>query len=218
MTLILTALCKNGVCVCADKRSKKFLSDSSFKIDDTLKKIHKFEDAPLIIFNHGINNFGSKSWKDLSTDFENSNEWREKDLNSISRSLRSFIEDTVVQQLEYYIRTMPNNKDIQQAAFVLCGKDPISNNYEFYELYWSPMFQLGVWKDTRLICSGEGEKYLRQYLTADSASNSVQFWRKANTQAAREKLKKLFSIALTEQKRLGGEEFSDNFDIKCISG
>lgn len=217
MTLILTALCKNGICVCADKRSRTWTDGVLRRTEDNLNKIYKFNNTPLIIFNHGVNKFNNKLWREFCSDYESSSRWRDKVIELISEDFKNFIEDNVVRQLEHNIRNMPNVSNIQQAAFVLCGKNVDNNNFEFYELYWSPEFTAISWKDTRLVCSGEGyDKYLKQYLIDNSQSNTVQFWGAKNTTQAKEELKKLFSIAVEERKRLGGDEFSDNYDIECI--
>lgn len=218
MTLILTALCKNGICVCADKRSRTWTDGVLRRVEDNLNKIYKFNDISLIIFNHGVNKFNSQSWRKLCSDYENSNRWRDKAIEQISEDFKDFIEDGVVRQLERNIQSMPNVSGIQQAAFVLCGKNVDNNNFEFYELRWSPEFIVTSWKDTRIIGSGEGyKKYLEQHLIDNSQSNTVEFWGSINTTKATKRLKELFSIAIDNRSNSEGDEFSDNYDIKCIT-
>lgn len=218
MTLILTALCKNGICVCADKRSRTWTGGALRRTEDNLNKIYKFNNAPLIIFNHGVNKFNNKSWREFCFEYEDSNRWEGKSIELIGEDFKSFIEDDVVRQLEHNIRSMPSVDGIRQSAFVLCGKDINSNSFEFFELYWSPEPTTTHWKDTRIIGSGEGyKKYLEQYLIDNSQSNTVEFWGSINTTQATEKLKRLFSIAIGNRNNSEGDEFSDNYDIKCIT-
>ncbi|MGA2911752.1 MAG: hypothetical protein ABSE17_03935 [Candidatus Levyibacteriota bacterium] len=218
MTLILTALCKNGICICADKRSKTWNDGVLNKIEDNLKKIYKFKGAPLIIFNHGVNKFNNKLWWDFCLDYENSDRWRGKTLELISGDFKEFIKDAVTLQLKQNAQNMPNLSNLHNAAFVLCGKNLEDNNFGAYELRWSPDFKINYWRDTRLIGSGEGyEKYLKQYLIDNSQSNTIEFWGSIDIIQAKRELIKLFSIATERRKKLSGDEFSDDFDIEYIT-
>lgn len=216
MTLILTALCKNGICVCADKRVKTW-TGGTLKIEDNLNKIYRFNDIPLIVFNHGVNKFNNKSWREFCSDYDNSNRWKDKTIKLISEDFKSFIENDIVQQLRSNIQNMPNVSSVQNTAFVLCGRNIKDNIFEFHELYWSPKLTVNSWKDTRLICSGEGSKYLEEYLDNNSQSNTVEFWKTKNTDQAKEKIEELFSIAVSKRNQLNGDEFSDDYDVECIN-
>lgn len=219
MTLILTALCKNGVCVCADKRSRTWNSSGNKKHQDDLNKIYLFNNAPIIIFNHGVNKFNNKYWNTLCSEYENTDRWRGKSLRLISIDFKSYIENDVLRQLHQNIQNIPNLNSVSKASFALCGKDLLSNRFEFYELHWAPEFSSNFWCDTRLIISGEGyKKYLESYLTKNKQSNTVECWGAMNTIQAKEELKRLFSIAVDNRKQSGGDEFSDSFDIECVSG
>lgn len=216
MTLILTALCKNGICVCADKRIKTW-TNGVWKIEDSLNKIYKFSGIPLIIFNHGVNKFNNKSWREFCSDYDSSNRWRNKTIQSISKDFKNFIENDIVRQLRVNAKSMPGVDSVQKTAFVLCGKNIKDNTFEFHELYWSPNFMSNSWEDTRLICSGEGyNKYLEQYLNDNSQSNTVEFWKTKDIEQARERIEELFSIAVSKKHESNGDEFSDNYDIECI--
>ena len=210
---------KNGICVCADTRYQIKNSDGSVINNDGNNKIYKFnsENISLIIFNHGVNKFGNKSWKDFCSDYEKTNRWRNKSPELICNDFKNFIESHITKQLEYNIRNMPNANSVWLSAFGLCAKNLTNNNFEFYELCWSPKFALNFWKDTRLICSGEGYKYLEKYLEDNKRSNTVEFWRIIDIIKAERKLKKLFSIAVNEKQKLNGQEFSDDCNTKCIT-
>ncbi|MFA6097412.1 MAG: hypothetical protein WC788_07345 [Candidatus Paceibacterota bacterium] len=218
MTLILTALCKDGICICADKISQTWRNGVLIKTEDNLNKIYRFKSIPLVIFNHGINKFDNKSWDMLCCEYEKTGHWKDKTLEQISCNFKIFIEGTVVHQLVSNLQCMPNTESIKISAFVLCGKDNFSNNFEFYELCWDPDFKFNCWKDKRIIGSGEGyEKYLKKYLIYNAKLFSVEFWACINTKRAKEELKKLFFIAKKSRDKVGGDEFSDNHDIECIT-
>ena len=87
MTLILTAICKDDICVCADTRYVDKKWTDGFK--DGFDKLYKFKTYPLIIFNHGVNKFGEKYWDDFCLEYEKSEDWRNKDLKSISEDLKT---------------------------------------------------------------------------------------------------------------------------------
>lgn len=217
MTLILTALCKNGICVCADKRSRTWSGGREVNTDN-FKKIFQFKGSPIIIFNHGVNKFNGKSWDVLCSEYESTNRWRNKNLRDIALDFKDSIEVDLLKQLCQNANNFPGNVSVTTSAFVICGKDLQGGKFEFYELHWSPKYSFGSWADTRIIGSGEGyKKYLESYLLSNSQSNSVEHWGAVNTTQAKEELKNLFAIALKEQRRLGGCTFSDNFDIKCIT-
>lgn len=218
MTLILTALCKSGICVCADKRNRTWNSNGSVRHEDNLDKIYEFNDIPLIIFNHGVNKFGNRSWEDICSDYESSYRWQGLSLKSISDGFKDFVENSILQQLRQNIQKYPNIEGVSKCAFVLCGLDQLNKKFEFYELHWDPKFTLSFWNDTRLIGSGEGyKKYLESYLIKHSQSNTVEHWRKMNVAQAKKRLIKLFELAVNKQKRSGGDVFSDTYNIKCLS-
>jgi hypothetical protein len=217
MTLILTALCKNGICICADKRSITWTNGVLDKIEDNLNKLYKFNEIPLIIFNHGVNKFNNKSWETLCTGYEKSDRWKNKSLKEIVDDFKDFVNEDIVRQLNININNMPNVVGVRQTNFVLCGKDLSSGKYGFYELRWSPEYSSNSWQDTRLIVSGEGyEKYLKQHLLNNSQLNTAEVWGTRTVQQAISELKKLFSIALDNRKKVGGNEFSDNFDTEYL--
>lgn len=217
MTLILTALCKNGVCVCADKRSRTWSGGTKINLDN-LSKIFRFKNAPIIMFNHGVNKFNSKFWDTFCVEYEQAGRWENKSLKDIALDFKEFIEAELLKQLSQNARNFSGIASVTISAFVICGRDLHSRRFEFYELFWFPAYSFTSWTDTRLIGSGEGyKKYLESYLQKHTKSNSVEFWGSIHAYQAKEKLKKLFSIALNEQKIANGDDFSDNFDIECIS-
>lgn len=216
MTLILTALCKNGVCVCADKRYKIGGSGEPIRFEDNHKKIYKFKTIPLIIFNHGVNRFGNKFWEQFCTDYEQSNQWVGKDLIQIADSFKDFMENVVKDELA------KNREGANGTGFVLCGKTTQDNKFKIKELFWKLESNEIHFTPRRhkhnLVGSGVAyEKYLDGLIRGNETLNKDYYWGKMKTDMAEKELGKLFSIAVKEKERLRGDEFSDNFDIECIS-
>jgi|SRR3989344_8563763 len=218
MTLILTALFKNGVCVCADKRNQTWSGGTKVNMDN-LNKIFRFKNVPIVMFNHGVNKFNGKFWDTYCAEYEQTNRWKGKKLKEIALDFKEFIETDLLRQLNQNARNFPNNPSVTTSAFVVCGKDLRSNKFEFHELFWSPSYSFCSWDDTRLIGSGEGyKKYLEGYLKThpEVKANSIEYWGSINTIEVLEELKKLFSIALSKQKAANGDDFSENFDTVCV--
>lgn len=217
MTLILTALCKNGICVCADKRNQTWSGGTKVTVDN-LYKIFRFKNTPIIMFNHGVNKFNGKFWNVYCADYETTNRWKGKRLKDIALDFKNYIEPILLKQLNDNARNFPNNPSLTTSALVVCGKDNQSGQFEFYELFWSPAYSFSPWNDTRLICSGEGyKKYLESYINSHPESNTTAYWGSINTNQAIEELKRLFSIALSEQKGAKGDDFSENYDCESIN-
>lgn len=219
MTLILTALCKNGVCVCADKRSKTQSSQTTSNIDDNQYKIHSFKDGSLIFFNHGVNKFNKKTWRELCLDYENSNIWHDKNLEEISEDFKQFAGTEVKKQLESNLRNFPNIESLKASFFNLCGKNIQTGRFEMVELYWhidSKGFHFESKSHRGFVRSGDGKKYTEKYVNSRNELNTIDYWENMDIVRAKEELCQLFSIAITEKKKLNGNEFSDEFNTECM--
>ena len=213
MTLILAALCKDDICVCADTRYADKKWNNGFK--DGFDKIHKFAAYPLMIFNHGVNKFNDKYWKDYCLEYEESGRWKNKDLKSISEDFRDFIKDIVLQQLDFNIKHWPNDDNVKNSGFVLCGKNYQNNNFEIYEYFWKPNLKPSYWRKICLNGSGTGyNNYLKSDVSADP-DNFVN-WDSFNQAQIKKELERLFLIARERKSSKSGKEFSDDFVIKSI--
>jgi len=221
MTLILAALNRNGACICADKRQKTRHINGSIVIRDDLYKIHEFNNAPLIIFNHGVNKFNGISWKTLCSNYENLNSWNGKNLEEASEDFRSFIETRIGQQLESNLHNFPNDSILRESFFNISGKDSEDGVFKMFELHWSIDSRgLHFKSDPHrgFVRSGDGKKYLKDYVDSRSELNSLPHWESMSNIQAKDKLVELFSVAIDERSRLEGDEFSDSFDLECVSG
>lgn len=215
MTLIITAICRNGISICADKRNKIINRDGSVEIKNNFNKIYRFPDIPLIICNHGVNKFNGRLWDSYCSEYATSSQWKNKNLSEIVDDFKNFMEKDVLLELENNRQNIPNMTDTHRSFFLLSGKTHRDGNYKVYEISWPSGKINGNWSG-ELIGSGVGyDNYLKRYQTSDE-SNKVGYWKSKGTQLAAYNLKRLFQIAVEKQKYVGGDDFSDNYDIKCI--
>lgn len=212
MSLILTAICKDDICVCADTRYVDRKWSDGFK--DGFDKIYKFESYPLITFNHVVNKFGGRYWNEFCQDFEKSGRWKDRNLDIVSEEFKKFIEPIVKQQLDFNIEHWPDDSGVRKSGFVICGKNNQNNRLEMYEFFWDPQPKLPEmypWSGVRLNGFGTGyDKYLK-----GDISTFVN-WSAFNHTHIKTELERLFSIARERKNRKGGKEFSDDFNIKSV--
>ena len=222
MTLILTAICDDDICVCADTRYEDKKWPEGFR--DGFDKIHKFNSYPLIIFNHGVNQFNGRYWDSYCQEYENSGGWGGKNLDVISEEFKKFIEPVVKQQLDFNIKRWPNYGNVRKSGFVLCGKNIQNNKLEMYEFFWDPQPkfpEMYPWSGVRL--NGFGTGY-DEYLKSDLNHGPDKFvnWNTFNQRQIKSELERLFSIARERKKdrerknHMEGKEFSDDFIIKSV--
>jgi len=212
MTLILTAICKDDIFVCADTRYEDKKWSGGYK--DGFDKIYKFDSYPLIIFNHGVNQFNERYWDSFCLEYEKLGGWKGKNLDLISEDFRSFIEGNVLRQLDFNMKTWPNDVNGRKSGFVVCGKNSEKNELEIYEYFWNPKPeppQNFPWKGVRLNGFGTGyDNYLK-----NDVSNFID-WKAFNQTQIKRELEKLFSLARERKNSKGGKEFSDNCIVKSI--
>jgi hypothetical protein len=211
MTLILTALCKNGICVCADTRYQLKNDEGLIKNKDGNNKIYKFVDdnISLIIFNHGINNINNKDWRIFCSNYVKSCLWKNKKLDQVAEEFKLFIEKDIQEELK-------KNKQDHTIGFVLCGKTIYDSDFDAYELWWDPNYNFFPLKNEPIIKTGDGKKCLDDYLKSNNKLNTKKFWKSKNISEIEEELKQLFNVAVQEKKRLDLENFSDDYNIECI--
>lgn len=214
MTLILTAICKDGIAFCSDKRSTERFDNGNVRHDDTLKKIYKFANRKIAIGNHGVNKFLGKSWDVFCVDYEKSNRWENKNLNDIVSDFERYIEGYIQKQLEDHYNH--NRTCALASGFIFCGKTFLDNQFRVYELFWFyDANGLHVHKQGhgRFIRSGDGQKYLEKYLTVNKIINTNEYWEKLKITMASKKLKEIFDIAISEQQQLKGDIISEKYDL-----
>ncbi|KPJ55641.1 hypothetical protein AMJ49_06685 [Parcubacteria bacterium DG_74_2] len=211
MTLILTALCKNGICVCADTRYQLKNDSRLVENKDGNHKIYKFDsdDISLIIFNHGINNINGKGWKTFCSDYTKSYQWKNKKLDQVAEGFKLFIENDIQKELQ-------RNKIDHTIGFVLCGKTIYDNDFDVYELWWDPDYSFIHLENEAIIKTGNGKTCLDDYFKNNSELNTKEFWKSKNTSEAQKELEKLFKVAVKERNRLNRNDFSDDYNTECI--
>jgi hypothetical protein len=215
MTLILTALCKNGICVCADKRYRIGGKNQTPIFEDNHKKIYTFKNVPILIFNHGVNKFNGRYWDSFCLDYDRSNSWINKDLIQMVDEFQTLIESDVQSELEK-CQTATNT-----SGFVCCGKTKNDNRYKIKELYWNLNSQkinfIQIRHRNNIIGSGTGyQNYLEDFMKNDNKINNDKFWSSISLEVAEKELRKLFYMAVDKRKSTGGDEFSDDCDTVCI--
>ncbi len=203
MTLILAAICRNDIYVCADTRYEDKKWDNGFK--DGFDKIYKFHSYPLIILNHGVNKFNEKYWGDYCFDYEKLGRWKNRDLKSLSEDFKDFIESAVLQQLKFNSEHWPDNPNFQKTGFAICGKNLEKDGFEIYEYFWNPkpeIPELYPWNGIRLNGFGNGfDNYLK-----NNISDLID-WNHFNEGQIKMELKKLFSLAREKKTIKVGRSF-----------
>ncbi len=210
MTLILAALSKNGICVCADKRNVR----PNLAPQDNLNKIYPFERIPLIIYNHGVNKFNGKMWSEYCSEYKKLNKWIYYKFTGICENFRKFIEKYIYQELE---RNFQNGLPVgyTKSGFVFCGKTDQDPRFRIRELIWTYSnrgLELEKIPRGNIVLSGDGKEYLKSYLNENKEIFTNEYWEELNLVQAEDKLRDLFRIAVEEKNKVGGNEFSDNFD------
>jgi len=188
--------------------------DAGFR--DGFDKIYKFNAFPLIIFNHGQNQFQGRYWDQYCLDYEQSDKWQGKELKTIAENFESFIEDKVKKQLTINKQCYPDDKAARCSGFVICGKNMQQNRYEIYEHFWNPEKAYPKrypWFGIRLNGFGIGyEKYLGDDKHL-AKFNDQSTYIKANI---KNNLIELFILARKKKKDCKGVEFSDDLIIKSV--
>lgn len=104
-------------------------------------------------------------------------------------------------------------------GFVLCGKTHQDNKFRIKELFWS--FKEGRLNfqfvpHLGLVKTGVGQNHLEDYVNDDKGLGSIDYWKNMSVEQAKSELKRLFLIAVKEQRRVRRKDFSDTYDIDCI--
>jgi hypothetical protein len=214
MTLILIALCKNGICVCADRRYKIRDSNGLVRFEDNHNKIFKFEKIPFLVLNHGVNSIKNKDWRAYCSEYEESDRWNGKDQFQITNDFKSFVESDVVEELNTH-----NNGEKYAVGFLLCGKTPLDSKFKINELFWlidSDGIKFEILRHRCFVKTGDSKKYLDFFLKNNPEINTEKYWKGLDPTKTKRELIKVFNVAVDEKKRLNGDDFSNEFDIEGI--
>lgn len=220
MTLILSSVCSDGICVCADKRYKKTDSNGIVRLEDNHYKIHSFQKIPYVILNHGINEICGKDWKMYCQEYEDKGSWVDKNHFQIVNDFKEYIEEFVKKELDRYGDTKKH-----AVGFLLGGKPSLENKYKMSELHWlregritkscttSPIHTC---KKDNLIITGNDD--IKAYLIRYVENRLSDYSKMSKTRNAKEKLIDLFDLAVKEKQEPDDKDYSDEYDIEVIGG
>lgn len=217
MTLILTAICKDGISICADRRYKITDSGGSVRNEDNHNKIYEFEQIPYVILNHGINKIDNKDWKIYCSDYKNLGSWKGKNHFQIVNDFKEYIEGSVRKELSRY-----KDREKHAMGFLLGGKPPTEDKYKVTEIHWlqedgeikpttSPVH---TYKKDNLIITGSDD--IKDYLIKYIESNHAQYSNISKIRKAEERLVTTFELAVKVKPTLRSNEFSDDYVVKSV--
>jgi len=218
MTLILTALCKNGICVCADRRYKKTDSNGAIRLEDNHNKIYPFQEIPYVILNHGINEICGKDWKIYCREYETSNDWEGKSHLQIVNNFKEYIGEVVKRELDRY-----KDKEKHAIGFLLGGKPSSESKYKMSEIHWlrdkgitnpCTTSYIHTYKRDPLLITGSDD--IKAYLIRHIENNLGDYSNISKFKNVKKKLVSLFDLAVKKKQRPDNEDFSDESDFEFI--
>ena len=203
MTLVIAATCQDGVVVCADKRRTLKKATHATYIDD-LYKLYRFKNVNVLAYNHGINRIRGKDWESYLSKFESTQVEPDIGLNELVEKFKIFMSGPVLQELA-------TNTFDDATGFVFLAAPPGSVPL-VREIFWKKHVSLEDKLHRGLIRTGNGARYLDQYLMDHPEVNTVEHWEAISTDDGVEMLRNLFNEACKRRREQSGEEFSDTFD------
>jgi hypothetical protein len=201
MTLIITAISKNGVFIRSDKRRTVKDSSGSIQRFDDIEKVFISSDKKTIIYNHGINIINGKSWYDLA--IKSAKDIRHDGASDIDAALNK-VEKAISADV---LAKLSNNQLDDFCAFVVILKTR-SNKWRAGEISWirgqgPKKSRLG-----RFFWSGSGSKYLRP----SKKQREDAHWASIRMREAQAQIEQLYTIAIKNQSNAHGDEFSLTYD------
>ena len=207
MTLIITAISKNGVFIRSDKR--RMVKDASGSIQrfDDMEKVFISPEKRTIIYNHGINIINGKSWHDLAIKSAK-DIWHEgaAGINASLNKVENAISADVLAELS-------NNQLDDFCAFVVILKTR-KNKWRAGEISWSRGQGVKKSRLGRFIWSGSGSKYFRP---SKKQSEDAHYWASIRMSEAKAQIDGLYTIAINNQDNAHGDEFSASYDDVMVS-
>jgi hypothetical protein len=204
MTLIISAICKDGLFIRSDKR--RMVKDAgSVQIFDDMEKVFIHPGRKIIIYNHGINMLNGQSWRDLAIKSAN-NIWLTgaKDIDAALIKIEDTISADVLSEIS-------NNQFANFCAFVVILKTR-SKKWEAGEISWGPGQDVRKSCLGRFVFSGSGSKYLR----TSNKQKEDSYWASIRMSEAKTQIGHLYTIALANQSNDHGNEFSSTYDDVMI--
>lgn len=207
MTLILTATCRDGIAVCADKRRTVKTAQQTIHKDE-LQKLYYFSKVAVLAYNHAINRIRGRDWDHYLKDFEAAFVRPDMDFDYLVEKFKDFFGSSVSHELA-------TNPFDDAVGFVFCttsqGAKPVVR-----ELFWQKNRPLVDQPHEGLIRTGVGGRYLNDHLAITPEVNTVRHWSQLTVEEGLSELIALFRKACEERLRQGGDEFSDTYDTGIL--
>ena len=200
-TLIVTAICKDGVYIRSDKRNRIKRPSKPVEYHDDFKKVFVTTDKRIIIYNHGINRIKRISWREhavtLATKLQHSTP---ADINAALGLIEATLASDVAAELT-------RNKLDDFCAFVVVMK-MADGRYRAGEISWRKGQLVRKQALNRFISSGSGKKYLHP--TKEQENND--HWANLTVKQAKCEVTKLYDAAAKRQTEAKGTDFSSSYD------
>lgn len=218
MTLILTSICGDGVCICADRRYKKTDSNGVVRLEDNNSKIYPFQKIPYAILNHGINDICGKDWRIYCREYETLNDWEGKSHFQIVNNFKEYIEEVVKRELGRY-----KDKEKHAIGFLLGGKPSSESKYKMSEIHWlreegitnpCTTSYIHTYKKDPLLITGSDD--IKAYLIRHIESNPSDYSKISKIKNAKKNLIGLFDLAVKKKQKPDNEDYSDEYDVEFI--
>lgn len=206
MTLIITAISKNGAFIRSDKR--RVVKDESGSIQrfDDMEKVFISPEKRTIIYNHGINIINGKSWHDLAV--KSAKDIRHDGAADIDASLNK-VENAISADV---LAELSNNQLADFCAFVVILKTR-RNKWRAGEISWSRGQGVKKSRLGRFIWSGSGSKYFRP----SKKQREDAHWASIRMSEAKAQIGGLYTIAINNQGNVHGDEFSASYDDVMVT-
>ncbi|WAC08069.1 MAG: hypothetical protein OS130_02420 [Thermodesulfobacteriota bacterium] len=206
MTLIIAAICRDGVLIRSDKRRKVMNSSGEIIYYDDMDKVFVSADKRTIIYNHGINVIKGKSWYDLAIRAENA--IRKESADDIDTALNK-VENTISAEV---LAEISNNQLDDFCAFVVILKTS-GNQWQAKDISWKRGEGVKKTPLGRIILSGSGEKYIKR----DKKWWNNNYWASLSMDEAKGQIERLYSMAIKNQNNAQGDEFSSSFNDVMVT-
>jgi hypothetical protein len=201
MTLIIAAICKNGVFIRSDKRRRVMDASGVIQYYDDMKKVFISPDKRTIIYNHGINIINGKSWYDLAIKSENDiRQDGAADIDVALNKVANVISADVLAEIS-------NNQLADFCAFVVILKTR-GNKWHAGEISWKRGQGVKKSRHGRFIRSGSGLKYFHP----SNKQMGNAHWASIRISEAKVQIRMLYAAAIQNQSNAHGEEFSPTYD------
>lgn len=206
MTLILAAVCQDGIAICSDRRCTVKTAHGSIHRDD-LQKLYRFNKVRVLAYNHGINRINGRMWDCCLQDFEVGHVQSQMSFHELVDTFKTFIEGPAAEELAA-------NPFDDGVGFVFCATfagEPVVR-----ELFWKGDMSLEDKPHRGLIRTGSGACYLNDQLVCRPELNTVKYWARRPVEDGLTELTALFARGSEERRKEGGEEFSDTYDTDIL--